>query len=762
MTTAAPAFGPGPVRSIVFSWEAGVVAFMAALYLVGVWLNPPFFGDGSAVSSILRDAARFGIMAVGMSFVIVQKDLDLSVGSTQGLVACVFAICFTPTYNNFSAELSVAIALAVGLSIGLANGILVTWLRVPAFIATLTMLFIGRGLVLALTGSRNIDFKSKAGQTGEWFFALGGNNVLGFNNQILVFLVVAVIGALILARTRWGYETYAVGGNLQAAAYAGINTDRVRIRGFVLSSLCATIAGLLNMAQDQKVDGLTGFGAELIVIAAVIVGGASILGGRGRVAGSCLGAILIVLIDRVLRQGYATTTTRMVGDTELTMNTFVQLPEGAVPAFLGLILIIAVLIEPWVIRQKLFARIGALLRGRPQPQVQAVDSVAIVGAKTHGTVLDASAIGTSRIARLLARREAAAVLFVIALWLLGFWLRPDFWGNLDNSFNLLLAFTEIGILAVGMTYVIATGDIDLSVGAVLALSAGTASYLMAVAGVEPLFAVGAAMGAGLLAGAINGFLTTVARLPAFVATLGMFYAARGVAAWLSAGRQLSGLPEDYTRLGRKFIENLQAWGIAPPRDSLLWNIASAMSTQTLILGILAVIAAIVLGWTGFGYRIYATGGNRRAAEYAGISTMRVRFTAMLFSAFCASLAGIIYAAYLRSYNPSAGLLRELDAIAAVIIGGASIAGGYGTILGALAGAAVITLIRAVLTLPVDPAGGAQTLLPPQMVGLCIGLVLIIAVLADIWLRQTGVGARLAARLFGRRRPAAPRTAGSSA
>jgi ribose transport system permease protein len=261
------------------------------------------------------------------------------------------------------------------------------------------------------------------------------------------------------------------------------------------------------------------------------------------------------------------------------------------------------------------------------------------------------------------------------------------------------------------------------------------------------------MAAGLLAGLVNGFLTTVARLPAFVATLGMFYAARGIAAWLSAGRQLSNFPPEFTLIGRKFNDNLTAWGIKLEPNTLLWDIASAMSTQTLILAILAVGAAIVLGWTGFGYRIYATGGNIRASEYAGINTNRVRFWAMMFSAFCASLAGVIYAAYLRSYNPSAGQLRELDAIAAVIIGGASVAGGFGTILGALAGAAVITLIRAVLTLPVDPTGGARTLLPPQMVGLCIGLVLIIAVLADIWLRQNGLGARLVASVFGTKRPA---------
>src|SRR3546814_6577990 len=118
-----------------------------------------------------------------------------------------------------------------------------------SFIATLTMLFIGRGLVLGLTGGKTIAYDAKA--AGSPFFLIGEANALLFNNQILVFLAVAALGALVLARTRWGYESYAVGGNLQAAGFAGIDTARVRTRGFVLASLCASLAGLMNVAQDK-------------------------------------------------------------------------------------------------------------------------------------------------------------------------------------------------------------------------------------------------------------------------------------------------------------------------------------------------------------------------------------------------------------------------------------------------------------------------------------------------------------------------------
>jgi ribose transport system permease protein len=728
-----------------FGWEVGLLVVMALLYVVGTSINPRFFGDLTALQSVLRDASRYGVMAVGMTFVIVNRDLDLSVGSTLGLVAVVFSIMFGPTMLDLPAWAAVLASVAVGLAVGLVNGALVTWLKVPSFIATLTMLFVGRGLVLGLTGGKTIAYEVKAREFA--FFALGEGNALGFNHQILVFLLVAVVGGIVLARTRWGYETYAVGGNALAADYAGIATGAVRIRGFVLASLCATLAGLMNVAQDKGVTSQYGQGAELIVIAAVIVGGSSILGGRGRVLGSCLGAVLVVLIDKVLREGVPITRTLKVGNQEMQVQAMASLPPGAVPAFLGMILLAAVLIEPWVIRRKLFPRLLARLRGAEPPPID-VGTIAIEAPRTHGSNLAATEFSSRGLRWWLTQREAAAVIFMVLLWLFGFWLRPDFWGGLDNSFNLLLAFTEIGLMAVGMSYVMANGDVDLSVGAVLALSGSTAAFLMKFMGWAPLPAGLGGFAAGLLAGCVNGLLATRLLLPAVVATLGRFYVARGIAAWLVAGRQLSQFPESYNLIGRKLVEILKVLGVEPAPGGLWSSVASALSTQSILLVVLAAVAGIVLARTPVGYMVFATGGNRRAADYAGIDTGKVRFWSLVFSAACASLAGLIYIAYFRSFNPSAGQGRELDVIAAVIIGGASIFGGYGSIVGALAGAAVITLLRALLSLQIILADGTSLIMPQHWVNVFIGLILIVAVLGDIWLRQEG----LLARLGQRRRP----------
>jgi len=756
LTLAAAAPSPAPSRrhpaELAGAWELGLVAFMGLIYLAGLWMNPAFFGSTEAGAAVLRDTARFGVMAVGMSFVIVNRDLDLSVGSIQGLTAVVFSILFAPMAIDMGAWPAAAICLALGLALGLVNGVLVTTLRVPAFIATLTMLFIGRGLVLGLTGGKTIAYEQKAQGLGS-FFTLGEAGLLGLNNQVWIFLLVALLGAFALAKTRIGYETYSVGGNALAAEYSGIPAGWVRIRGYVLSALCATLAGLMNVAQDKTVTSQNGQGAELIVIAAVIVGGASILGGRGRVLGSCLGAALVVLIDKVLREGVPITRTIDVGGIPMEVQALAQLPPGAVPAFLGLILLVAVLIEPMVLRRRLFGRAWAWIRGRPSPPRIDAGGAAIVGVQTRGATAITASLEPKGIARFLARRDAAAVMLAAGLWIAGLALRPDYWASLDNSFNLALAFTEVSLLAIGLTFVIANGDIDLSVGSVLAFSGATAAFLMKELAASPGLAVLVAFAAGTACGVANGWLVTRLKLPAFVATLGLFYIARGLAAWLVAGRQLSAFPESYTLLGRKLIDALTVWGVAPG-PGILRDIAAALSVQTLAMAVIAVAAAFVLGRTPFGQMVYAVGGNARAARYAGVPVERVRFLSLVFSGMCAALAGIIYVAYLRSFNPSAGLLRELDAIAAVIIGGGSIFGGYGTILGSLAGAAVITLIRSLLSLQVFLADGRSFVMPQHWVNVFIGLILIAAVLGDIWLRQEDLLVRLRERLGGRvRRPA---------
>ncbi|WP_017966647.1 ABC transporter permease [Rhizobium leguminosarum] len=724
---------------LVGGWEAGLLMFLALLYFGGAIVNPAFFGSTEALHALLRDTSRVGIIAVGMTFVIANKDLDLSVGSTYGLVAVVFARLFAPSFLDFGVVQSVLLCVLLGTAIGLINGVLVTVLKVPAFIATLTILFIGRGFVLALTHGQAIYYSDKA-RDHPLFFRLGGTNILGFNNQIAIFFLIAIIGAYVLAKTRWGYETFATGGNEQAAVYAGIRTRWVRIRAYLLSSLCATLAALLSAAQDKGVTPLYGVSWELTVIASVVIGGASILGGRGRVIGSCMGAAVVVLIDKVLREGWPITRIVVIDGQSIAVGAKFTLPAGAVLVFLGLLLVIAVLIEPVLIRRQVAARLWAWLSGRPPPPAYETGGVAIEGVQTKGAMATDTALSATGLGKFLARRDALAIILTAVLWLTGLALRPDYWWNLPNTFAILLNYTELALITVGLTYVIAAGDIDLSVGAVLALAGSTAAYFLKVLGADPLTAVTMGLLAGTAAGAVNAMVVVGFKLPSFIATLGMFYIARGLAAWFVAGQQLTGWPESYNLLGRKVNDVLLHFGLALP-PGIIRTVAEVVSVQTIWMFFVALIAGIMLAYTPFGLKVCAAGGNVRAAAYAGINTNRVRFIALMLSALCATMAGIINVAYFRSFNPVAGQLRELDAIASVIIGGGSIFGGYGTMIGSLAGAAVITLVRALLQLNVQGFS-----MPQHWINVFIGVILIVAVLIDIWVRQANIFGRLRTRL----------------
>ena len=320
------------------------------------------------------------------------------------------------------------------------------------------------------------------------------------------------------------------------------------------------------------------------------------------------------------------------------------------------------------------------------------------------------------------------------LWLVGLSLRPDYWCNLPNSFAILLNYTELALIAVGLTYVIAAGDIDLSVGAVLALAGSAAAYSLKVLGRRSADGDRDRPGRRRLRRLRQRRAHRLARsCPSFIATLGMFYIARGVASWLVSGQQLTGWTEGYNVIGRKVGDILAYFGIPHP-GGIVGAVSEVRQRAD-------AVDAARLGDRRHRARLhalsasslYATGGNIRAAAYAGINTNRVRFTALVFCALCAAMAGLINIAYFRSFNPVAGQFRELDGIAAVIIGGGSIFGGYGTIIGSLAGAAVITLVRALLQLNVE-----GFTMPQHWINVFIGVILIVAVLIDIWVRQANI------------------------
>ncbi len=298
---------------------------------------------------------------------------------------------------------------------------------------------------------------------------------------------------------------------------------------------------------------------------------------------------------------------------------------------------------------------------------------------------------------LVKRREfitfvALAIIFSI------FSLLSENFITLFNVMGILRQASINAILAIGMTYVIISGGIDLSVGSTISLSGTVAALFMVSLGFGVVPGILAGVLVGLLAGFINGMVITKAGVPPIIATLGMMTIESGVALALTGGYSVSGLAEGFAWIGRKNI-----WQIPVP---------------VLIMIALYVIGHILLNKTKFGASVFGVGGNEEAARLAGISNQRVKIGVYMLSGIMASIGGLILASRLDSGQPMAGTGMELNAIAAVVIGGASVVGGSGGVVGSLFGA----LIMSVLSNGFDLIGVGRYY---QMI--FTGIVLIIAV-----------------------------------
>ena len=228
------------------------------------------------------------------------------------------------------------------------------------------------------------------------------------------------------------------------------------------------------------------------------------------------------------------------------------------------------------------------------------------------------------------------------------------------------------IIAVGMTFAILTGGIDLAVGSVMALSGTIMAGLMA-GGIPMSAAILVGLALGLVLGGINGALIAYAKMPPFIVTLAMMTIARGLALIYTGGYPIAGLDQAFAFFGRGDVFGIE--------------------TPIIITIIIYVIAYIVLNHTPFGRHVYATGGNYEASRLSGIKVNRILFLIYAISGLTSALAGVIITSRLMSGQPNAGVAFEMDAIAAVVLGGAAMSGGKGTIIGTLVGALLLGVLN---------------------------------------------------------------------
>ncbi len=277
-------------------------AFFALIAIIVVFsfLSPYYFTlDNFLIMA--THVAIFGILAVGMLLVILNGGIDLSVGSTLALSGVVAGFLMQGVTLNalgvvlFPSVWVVAVlTCALGAFVGLVNGVLIAQFKVPAFVATLGVMYVARGVALLMTNGltyNNLAGRPELGNTGfDW---LGFNRLLGVPIGVLVLAVVAIIGSLVLNRAAFGRWLYASGGNERAAQLSGVPVKTVKVTVYVLSGICAGITGLILSSQLTSAGPTAGLSYELTAIAAVVIGGAALTGGRGNIRGTLLGAFVI-------------------------------------------------------------------------------------------------------------------------------------------------------------------------------------------------------------------------------------------------------------------------------------------------------------------------------------------------------------------------------------------------------------------------------------------------------------------------------------
>lgn len=256
-------------------------------------LSSDYFLTLNNFMEIFRDASVVGIIGIGVTMVILTAGIDLSTGSMMALVGMTMANIYR--YTLLPIWLMIVAGIAVGVLAGLFNGVIVTKLNLPEFIATLSTMSMYRALTYIISIKENGLITSQA-LKAQSFIRLG-RSVGGIYYVIIAFVVLVIIGQIILKYTRYGTNLYAVGSNIKAAQLSGINTDRTRCLAYVITGFCTGIAAVFMTARLQSTTALLGDGMEFNVIAAVVVGGCSLAGGRGDIIGTLIGAIFMSALE---------------------------------------------------------------------------------------------------------------------------------------------------------------------------------------------------------------------------------------------------------------------------------------------------------------------------------------------------------------------------------------------------------------------------------------------------------------------------------
>ena len=645
------------VQRAVRTYSFGFAAVLAVAMLVA---NIATVHGGFGVADQLANVAPMAIAAMASAPSIIAGGFDISISPLILLTNAVYIVWLAP--NGLGGAVSVPIILGLGLAVGLLNGLLIIVLRVQAIVVTLAMFFSLQGVVLfvapnpvSLSGSSWIQHL--AGSVGP---IPGGVFTIGLPLLIWFSLRLVPLGRLL----------YAVGSNDTTAFSSGVNVNAVRVASYGLGGLFAGIGGLALTGLVNSANASSSTEYTLVAIAAVVLGGTPLVGGRGGLVGPLLGAFSIYLMQNLLA-------------TFAINPAYLQIVYGG-------ILIVAVVLGGAVSRES-----GGGLRRtgttpgrrhkRPvQPALTLPDALPAKDDRAAEPVPAGRGQQTplrmawARLGAVQARFPVAQVVALIVIFIYGAITLPGL-GSWTAIRSILVLAALVGLASGGQTLLILIGGFDLGVSGFIVAGALTVTALRSAYhlsfGVALLLAI---VGSGLLGGAA-GYICHRFAINPLVVTLAMGTLAIGIVAVLNGGLVngnsppwLSDLAEPATR----------TFGLSIPPSIVIW-------------AVVLVLFAILLHRTRLGRSLLATGANSRAADYALISTRRVWTTTFAFSAIASALVGLLIGGFAGTISDGLGDPYLFQSVVAVIVGG-TVFGGPGDYTRTCVGALFLTVLTTVL------------------------------------------------------------------
>jgi ribose/xylose/arabinose/galactoside ABC-type transport system permease subunit len=650
-------------RAMAFRNTAALYLLVFMVVVFALWIPNTFLTAGTW-RSLLSNGAITCLVAVGLVVPIAAGVIDLAIGAEVGLGAILVARLLV---GSVPLPLAVALSLVAGAAVGVFSWLMITRARIPSFIATLGVGSLLTAAISWISSSQQIVNLPPA------FAQLGTGQLFGLSYPFYIMIVVALVLWYVLERTPVGRRIYAtggnpdaMGGNPEAATLAGVRISRILLGALVTSGVVAGGAGLLLTSQLSAGDPTVGPGFLLPVIAAVFLGSTQFRGGRFNIWGTVVAVYVLAVGVKGLQ--------------------LAGLPIWIPDLFNGAALLLAVGLAAW--RRPLETRREAIMRvlrnntttAWTRKRARRAELLARVSAGDTAAAIVASDAETAapthleswsvRLRRAMAFRNTAALyllvfmVVVFALWIPNTFLTAGTWRSLLSNGAITC------LVAVGLVVPIAAGVIDLAIGAEVGLGAILVARLL-VGSVPLPLAVALSLVAGAAVGVFSWLMITRARIPSFIATLGVGSLLTAAISWISSSQQIVNLPPAFAQLGTG-----QLFGLSYPFYIMI---------------VVALVLWYVLERTPVGRRIYATGGNPDAARLSGIRTSRVILGALVTSGVVAGGAGLLLTSQLSAGDPTVGPGFLLPVIAAVFLGSTQFRGGRFNIWGTVVAAYVLAV-----------------------------------------------------------------------